>query len=180
MASRRDFFTAFKKPADIISNKTKEESLIVRPPYGFTESLFQSECPSCESQACVASCEQEIILIRADKTPMLNFSKTGCTFCDDCAKACPGTVLDLSNKHSSENINAIFRISIEGCVAHQGVICFSCKEPCIDDAILFNGLFNPVIDEDRCTSCGYCLARCPTQAISYNAKKLAIMADEIN
>ena len=177
MASRRDFFNALRKPADIISKTSHKEDLLVRPPYGLNESLFQSECPACESQACVASCEQEIILIRADKTPMLNFTKTGCTFCEDCAVACPSTVLSLEHQHTAENINALFRISTEGCVAHHGVICFSCKEPCIDDAILFNGMFNPVIDEDRCTGCGYCMARCPTQAISYTPTQIAIMAD---
>lgn len=179
MASRRDFFTAFKKPADIISKRTTKESLVVRPPYGLSESLFQSECPSCKNIACVASCEQEIILIRADKTPMLNFSKTGCTFCDDCAKACSLDVLSLENRENSQTINALFRISIEGCVAHHGVVCFSCKEPCIDDAILFNGMFNPIIDENRCTGCGYCLARCPTQAISYNATNLVTIEEKI-
>jgi ferredoxin-type protein NapF len=28
-------------------------------------------------------------------------------------------------------------------------------------------MFNPVIDTERCTGCGFCLSRCPTQAISY-------------
>ena len=175
MASRRDFFAAFKKPADIISTKVAREDLVVRPPYGSLESLFQSECVACETQACVTSCEEGIILIQADKTPILNFSKKGCTFCEECAKACPSTVLSLDNTYSAEEINARFRISTDLCVAHNGVICFSCKEPCIDDAILFNGMFNPVIDEDKCTSCGYCMSRCPTQAISYTPTKIAIM-----
>jgi len=169
VATRRDFFASLRQPADIISKQTQREGLVVRPPYGFDASLFWSECPACESQACVASCEQEIILIRADKTPMLNFIKTGCTFCEACAVACPSSVLSLENHHTAREINARFRISTEGCVAHNGVICFSCKEPCMDDAILFNGMFNPVIDDDRCTGCGYCLARCPVKAISYIA-----------
>ena len=175
MASRRDFLTAFRKPLDTISEKAKnKESLIVRPPYGSLESLFQSKCPECESQSCVTSCEEEIILIRSDKTPMLNFSKKGCTFCDACAEACEANVLSLENHTTSEHINALFRISTEGCVAHHGVICFSCKEPCIDDAILFNGMFNPVIDDKKCTGCGFCLGRCPTQAISYTATEIVL------
>ncbi len=175
MASRRDILNIFRKPLE----QNKENSpLVVRPPYGLEESLFQSECSACESKACVTSCDEKIILIRGDGTPMLNFSKSGCTFCEDCANACEPNVLSLENTHTSEHINATFSISTEGCVAHNGVICFSCKEPCIDDAILFNGLFNPVIDMDRCTGCGFCLGRCPTQAISYDAISMAIQPNE--
>ena len=169
MASRRDFLTAFKKP---LENVKQKEELIVRPPYGLSESLFQSECIACESKACVTSCEEEIILIRSDATPMLNFTKKGCTFCEACANACEANVLSLENVHTSEKINARFIISPEACVAHNDVICFSCKEPCIDDAILFNGMWNPVIDMDLCTGCGYCQSRCPTNAISYEATKI--------
>lgn len=171
MATRRDLLNIFRKS----SEETKESSpLVVRPPYGLNESIFQSECPACESKACVVSCDEEIILICADGTPMLNFSKSGCTFCEDCASACEPNVLSLENVHTSEQLNATFRISTEGCVAHNGVICFSCKEPCIDDAILFNGLFNPVIDMDRCTGCGFCVGRCPTHAIDFSVIPIAV------
>lgn len=164
MASRRDFFATLRKPLQ----QNKEISpLVVRPPYGLNESLFQSECVTCESKACVASCDEQIIVIQADGTPMLNFVKSGCTFCEECANVCEPNVLSLENTHTSEKLNAVFAISTEGCVAHNGVICFSCKEPCIDDAILFNGMFNPVIDMDKCTGCGFCLGRCPTLAIDF-------------
>ena len=165
MASRIDFFKSFTKPL----SQTKEESLLlVRPPYAESESFFQSKCPSCESKSCVTSCDEKIIFIADDGTPTLSFKQNGCTFCDECAKACDEGVLSLENDHTAEQLNAVFRISLEGCVAHHGVICSSCKEPCIDDAILFNGMFAPVIDEDRCTGCGFCISRCPTQAISFN------------
>ena len=170
MASRRDFFKSFSKPL----NRAKEEPLLlVRPPYGESESLFQSKCPSCESKSCVASCDEKIIFIADDGTPTLSFKQNGCTFCDDCAHACEAGVLSLENEGTTEWLNAVFKISLEACVAHHGVICYSCKEPCIDDAILFNGMFNPVIDDEKCTACGFCMARCPTQAISYEAFALA-------
>ena len=170
MASRRDFFKSFTKPLQ--DNQGEESPLLVRPPYGMDESTFQSKCPSCESKACVTSCDEKIIFILDDGTPTLNFSKNGCTFCDACAEVCPEGVLSLSNSATSEILNAMFRINIEDCVAHEGVICNSCKEPCIDDAILFNGMFNPIIDEDKCTGCGFCMARCPTQAISYRVLEI--------
>jgi len=87
--------------------------------------------------------------------------------------------LSLQNMHTSEHINATFRIATQGCVAHHGVICFSCKEPCIDDAILFNGMFNPVIDMDRCTGCGFCVGRCPAQAIEYATIPIAELNEKM-
>jgi len=166
VVSRRGFFKSITKPLQ----QSKEDNipLLIRPPYGKSKSLFQSECPNCESQACVTSCDEKIIFIdKETKTPTLNFSKNGCTFCDECAIACERDVLSLDDGVNSTYLNAIFQISIEGCVAHQGVICYSCKEPCIDDAILFNGMFNPIIDNEKCTACGFCISRCPTKAISY-------------
>ena len=170
MASRREFFKSFTKP--LVKNKEEESPLFVRPPYGSTESLFQSECPGCESKACVTSCDEKIIFIAEDGTPTLSFNKNGCTFCDECANVCEADVLSLENKETSTWLNAVFKISLDACVAHHGVICHSCKEPCIDDAILFNGMFNPVIDDDKCTACGFCISRCPTQAISYTTYEL--------
>ena len=164
---------AFRKPLETIESGAKKgEGLYVRPPYGSSESLFQSECPECESKSCAASCDEKIIVIGAEGSPILNFAKSGCTFCEECAIACEADVLSLENSETAEKINAEFRISIDACVAHHGVICFSCKEPCIEDAILFNGMFNPVIDMSKCTGCGFCLSRCPTQAINYFATSI--------
>jgi len=166
-SSRRAFFNAFRKPL-----VQEVEAPVLRPPYGLNESLFQSECTTCESKACVTSCDEKIILLLEDGTPTLNFSKSGCTFCEECANACEANVLNLENTQTAEHLNARFKISTEACVAHHGVICFSCKEPCIDDAILFNGMFNPVIDRDACTACGFCMARCPTNAIRFDITTL--------
>jgi ferredoxin-type protein NapF len=170
MANRREFFKSFARP--LKQNQEEETPRLVRPPYGVDESTFQSKCPSCETKACATSCDEKIIIILEDGTPTLDFSKNGCTFCDECANVCKEEVLSLENSENVGKLNAMFRINVEGCVAHQGVICNSCKEPCIDDAILFNGMFNPVIDENRCTGCGFCISRCPTQAISYRVLEL--------
>ena len=167
--SRRELFSSFRKP---LSPKSEVIAPVLRPPYGFNESLFQSECTSCTSKACVTSCDEKIIGLLEDGTPSLNFSKVGCTFCEECANACEANVLSLENSHTSERLNARFKISLDACVAHHGVICFSCKEPCIDDAILFNGMFNPVIDHDACTACGFCVGRCPTNAIEFSVMAL--------
>ena len=170
MSSRRDFFRTLagrKKPKEEIT----EEVAVVRPPYAVSESLFLSVCVECEDKACKTHCEEEIIIIKADGTPTLNLTKKGCTFCQECANVCEADVLD--KEKGKESINAIFTIDTNSCLAHHDTICFSCKEPCIDDAIIFTGMFNPVIDMNRCTGCGFCMGRCPTLAISYEATKIS-------
>ncbi len=164
MQNRREFFNSLLPLGDRKKEKFKP---ILRPPYHKDISLFLSQCPLCQTQACVADCEEEIIVIQADKTPTLNFKNKGCTFCEACAKACELNVLDIDS--GQEQINANFYIDSKRCIAHFGTICSACLEPCIDDAIIFNGMFNPVIDDNRCTGCGFCMSRCPSGAIFYKA-----------
>ncbi len=47
-------------------------------------------------------------------------------------------------------------------------MCFSCKDPCLSNAIEFLGMFRPSIKADLCTGCGFCVSVCPTQAVHYN------------
>ena len=83
MACSREFLNTFRKP--LVQNE-EVLPLVVRPPYGLDESLFQRKCIICECKACVACCDAQIILIDVDGYTMLNFSKSGCTFCEDCAE----------------------------------------------------------------------------------------------
>ena len=163
MNSRRDFFKKLIKPANSVKEEQKPSFL--RPPYAVDISLFDKECIKCESKACAKACDENIIVIEANGTPILNFSKSGCTFCQDCANACEAEVLKV--KEDNQKIYATFIINKQNCLAHNGSICFSCKEPCLDNAILFKGMFEPIIDLQKCTSCGFCLSRCPTKAIEY-------------
>ena len=142
------------------NSETKSE-LILRPPYNNDESLFHNECQNCEG-LCATVCEVEIIKIAEDKTPYLSFDKSGCTFCDDCVSACEFDVLTLEAK---ANIQANITISEASCLAWNDVMCMSCKDPCLDNAIAFAGLFKPVIDMSKCTACGFCISRCPAFAI---------------
>ena len=163
MASRREFFKTLASP--ITEAKGDKASIFLRPPYFSEIDIFDKECINCESKACVKACDENIIVIEAKGTPILNFTNSGCTFCQECADVCEADVLKVEEKKNK--INAIFLINKDKCLAHNGSICFSCKEPCIDDAILFKGMFEPIIDMDICTSCGFCISRCPTNAIEY-------------
>jgi len=157
---RRELFSSLTSS---LRGESKEEknSVLIRPPYNNDESLFLKHCHECDAK-CASVCETDIIKIADDKTPYLDFSLQGCTFCDDCAKACEYGVLEVE---FLQNIKADVNISVAACVAWDGVMCMSCKDPCIDRAIIFQGLFKPVIDENKCTGCGFCFNRCPTYAI---------------
>jgi ferredoxin-type protein NapF len=57
------------------------------------------------------------------------------------------------------------KIAMSSCMSHHQTVCFSCKEPCLEDAIVFSGMFNPIILGEKCTGCGYCISVCPAAAI---------------
>lgn len=146
----------------------KIEEIIIRPPYWDEIGSFDKKCLSCEGY-CATFCEESIIFIDSkNKTPHLDFKKSGCTFCDACANSCPNGVL---KKEYKKNIQVSIQIDILKCLSWNDTMCFSCKEPCLKDAIKFLGIFRPSIDENLCTSCGFCIALCPNDAIKIKEKK---------
>ena len=140
--------------------KDDKKQRALRPPYFKSEKDFINKCIECDG-VCATACETDIIIIQEDKTPTLNFSNAGCTYCDKCAIACPYDVLILEEK---KHIDAKITIDVLSCLSWNQTMCFSCKDPCLDDAIDFLALFRPEIN-DNCTSCGYCIKSCPVGAI---------------
>jgi ferredoxin-type protein NapF len=144
------------------NNASKEgETKIIRPPYFSDITLFDSECKECDG-ACANVCEENIIKIASDSTPYLDLQISGCTYCDECAVACERDVLKVEYK---SNIDATISIDILSCLSWNSTMCFSCKDPCLDNAIDFLAMFRPSINQDRCTCCGFCIKYCPTGAI---------------
>ena len=159
---RRNFFKNLTQSIQ----SSKKQSVVVRPPYFEVDEDF-AKCIECAG-LCVDVCETHIIKIADDKTPFLDFSVSGCTFCDECAKVCPEDVLKLEYK---DFIDVEVFIDPKKCMSWSKNICFSCKDPCLDSAIEFSGMFYPEIVADRCTSCGFCIKYCPTEAIIIKPKK---------
>ncbi|WP_457642290.1 ferredoxin-type protein NapF [Persephonella sp.] len=137
------------------------EKVYIKPPYVVEETDF-SKCTQCEGY-CVTACEENIIHRSEEGFPHVIFSSNGCTFCEKCAENCPEEVLSIVKGKKKIDIN--IRIETNRCVAWNRTMCFSCKEPCLYDAIKFEGLFNPQIILDRCTGCGFCISACPVGAI---------------
>lgn len=138
----------------------EESSYTIRPPYASLGETFEA-CKTCEGM-CVASCEEKIIFRDAHGLAFLDFKHTGCSNCDKCREACTPNVLHDPTRF----IQGRAKITTMSCMSHHDVICFACKEPCLEDAIVFQGMFRPIIIPEKCTACGYCLALCPSDAIS--------------
>ena len=156
---RRELFGFLS--SSLKGEEKEKELLLIRPPYYKDINAFGIECQNCDA-LCATSCQEQIIKIAEDKTPYLDFSKSGCTYCDDCATACEPNVLVTENK---KLIDVGIRINESTCMSWSGVMCFSCKDPCLENAIDFQAMFMPTINQDKCTSCGFCISRCPSYAI---------------
>ncbi|MDF1882727.1 ferredoxin-type protein NapF [Sulfurimonas sp. SAG-AH-194-C21] len=163
--NRRELFGSLT--SGLKNDKPHKSAEVLRPPYNKDDSLFLQECHKCEAK-CADICEENIIKIAEDATPYLSFDMSGCTFCDECASVCEFGVLELENR---DNINANIDISVSACISWHDVMCFSCKDPCLENAIVFQGLFKPVIDMSKCTACGFCISRCPVSAIEVEFKQ---------
>ena len=159
------FFSSLReKLAEERKEERKEEVEkinLIRPPY--SQGADFSLCKECDGK-CASVCEEGIIKIFKDGSPYIAFNGKGCNFCGDCAEACEYGVLDI-NKPA--RIEMTIEINTEKCIAWHNVMCFSCKEPCLENAIKFEGLFRPTIDSSLCNGCGYCVSVCPSGAIDY-------------
>ncbi len=158
---RRELFSIF---GSIFTTEERENhERILRPPYFNDKDAFFKSCPSCEGM-CAIACPEKIIKIGDDKTPSLDFEKGGCTYCDECAIVCEPEVLQIANR---ADISSEFTIDTNSCLGWNKTMCFSCKDVCPENAIIFSGLFKPEILQDRCRACGFCVKPCPVHAIYY-------------
>ena len=151
--NRRGFFGA-------LGALIQKKEGVVRPPYAKKETLFGTVCQECDA-LCGSACEEEIIKFDPQRLPYLDFSVGGCSNCSACMDACIPNVLE----DKSSFIRATLKINSQKCLSWHDTMCFACKEPCLDKAIVFSGLFQPIIIAQNCTACGYCVSLCPTGAI---------------
>ena len=139
----------------------------LRPPWAINENLFTDICTNCGE--CITHCPTHIIKPARANFPVVDFSAGECLFCEQCIDACkPHALLKKNEKSIAWSIKAA--INNEVCIAHKGVECRSCFDPCEARAILMpprlGGISIPVISIDSCTGCGACFSVCPVQAIT--------------
>jgi ferredoxin-type protein NapF len=136
-------------------------------PWALAEEEFLARCTRCN--ACIDACPEHIVVRGSGGFPEVDFSRGGCTFCGRCADACVPRALDRAAGEPW-----VLKATIgAGCLARNRVVCRSCGERCEARAIRFalaaGGVGEPVVDCDRCTGCGACVAVCPVSAIDVAA-----------
>jgi MauM/NapG family ferredoxin protein len=154
----------------------EQETLLLRPPGALKEDRFLAACVRCGQ--CAEACPFDTLLLAApDKgiafgTPYLKPDQIPCYLCEGydelkCIEVCPTSALK-----PVENLKAIrmgtARIDREICWAYNRVICRSCWHACPfpDEAIYFDELLRPVVNESVCIGCGLCTLACPTDPTS--------------
>lgn len=129
--------------------------------------LQQDACRDCR-QPCVQACEQDIIHIHPEGhalagLPWLDFSRAGCSFCGDCAAACPLA-------HAMDGPPALGGIQLmQGrCLVWNDVICLACSVACQTQALVPDRRRRMTVVAERCNGCGMCVSVCPVDALTVN------------
>jgi len=161
MTDRRQFFASLwslTEPKEVV----KKEAMPFRPLLPGFVPKAENGCDTCESSACKLACPQGIVMRHDKSMPYLDLSQRGCTFCGDCQTACQqGCFTEGEHKH----VQARVTIDAKHCLAWNHTICRSCADACNERAIAFTGLWQPVINSDACTACGFCVGKCPSDTI---------------
>jgi ferredoxin-type protein NapF len=145
----------------------RKKKIPIRVPFYKDFSLFDKFCPECEEKSCGKVCEEEIIKFDENGLPFLDFESSGCTFCKECALACPNEIFDTDLPFK---INAFAIIQTALCIGWKGTMCFACKDVCEPEAIDFFGLYRPTVNQN-CSGCGMCVNLCPTNAIKMEGEE---------
>lgn len=130
-------------------------------PYATSE--LSEVCLSCKNHTCLTHCPENIIALNPDNLPTLDFTSSGCVFCEGCLNAC----FEHNGEHrgfdrAKSQTQVIMKINPSSCLAWNKSICYSCKDVCPKE-IKYLGMFYPEILS--CNGCGLCISRCPNDAI---------------
>ena len=133
-------------------------------PWLKTPQFFHKHCDQCTK--CLTACPEKIIIKGDGGFPCIDFSLGECTFCYQCADACP---LPLFLPQSETAWQHKIQINAQ-CLSKNGVECRSCQDCCEPNAVQFKpvlgGVSQPLINPEKCHGCGACVSPCPVRAIS--------------
>lgn len=146
--------------------KLSDDRQEIYPPWSIELQHFLKQCTRCD--ACIRQCPQQILKRNNLGYPVVDFTRSGCSFCTECVNACPNDSLSLLDFVGADPWPVKAFIT-RACVNFNGVVCQMCSASCGENAITFsvrdNNIATPVIDPKSCTGCGECYRSCPKGAI---------------
>ena len=115
---------------------------------------------------CVGVCEYDALHII---NGVAVIDPLACTGCGMCARTCPNELIRVIPRDSkvfvacSSNDKGAYvrKVCKAGCIG-----CRICEKACEYSAITVNGNL-ALIDSDKCTNCGVCVAKCPAKVIHF-------------
>ncbi len=115
--------------------------------------------------SCVTACPYDAMYMNTNGIPIVIDDK--CTGCTLCAPACPKDLIQMIPAESDIQIlcnsthkgSQVKKVCTVGCIA-----CDICVKICPYEAIQVTA-FLAEIDQDLCTNCGLCVAKCPDDTI---------------
>ena len=123
---------------------------------------------------CVSVCENDVISIQ---NGIATFCTEKCVGCNKCAKVCPNGLIELRPEKKKVDVRCSSRnmgkVAMQSC-KNSCIGCKKCEKVCKFDAIIVENAY-PVIDYDKCKSCGLCAKECPRGCIE-NLRKPRVVA----
>ena len=147
--------------------EVKRQQPLGPPPPWHQGAALAEYCPGCP-HPCVSACEPDIIRLHpADHVqagiPYLDFSHSGCTFCQACVDACP---IEIEVVADIRPVIGMAQLDRSTCIAWDDVICMACSERCEYHAITTVHQRRAQVDAAICNGCGMCVAACPVHALA--------------
>ncbi len=116
---------------------------------------------------CASVCDHDVITM---KNGIPTFCTENCVACNKCAKVCPNGLIELRPEKNKVDVHCSSRSKGKSAIdicANSCIGCKKCEKVCRFGAVIVENNY-PIIDYDKCKSCGLCVKECPRNCFTLN------------